>query len=324
MLEAQEKQNVSAVKLKINTATEAIELLYRSGKKSKALAQNPTALKIRNFLDSHSEIQKILVLDSQELDKNILRKIYELGFDGVYIAGSKVFEIENILNIIAAVSKEYPNSLENFVETNPKSAKVYEKRFQAAAIMPVVKIIKNANAQFIKSSLNPLNETALEISSVRSGDELSPSQDRLSTVFLRNTSAIDKDKSDISDLKENKLLKIYNSVLKTARKSKLSKTNIDNIGNLEKYADPENFQDKDFQGLKSALKSSGISKYSPLLSYIDLSDESPEGYAAAKAYIKALIENHYQTRKSLKIKKAVLFDKKDINYINAKRILQAS
>jgi hypothetical protein len=323
MLEAQAKKNVSAVKLKIKNAKEAIEVLSASGKKAKALAQNPTAVKIRNFLDSHQEIQKILVLNSQELDKELLRKVYGLGFDGVYIEGSKVFEIENILDIIVAVSKEYPKQFENFVETSPKTAKIYEKRFQASGIIPAVKIIKNANADFISSCLEPLTETALEINSVRSGDELSSSQDRLSTVFLRNTSAIGKDKSDIGDLKENKLLKIYNSILKTAGKSKLSKEKIDNSAALVKYAQPENFQEKDFKGLKSALRASGISENSPLLSFIDMSDDSPEGYAAAKAYIKALIANHYQTAKYLRVKKAVLFDKKDIAYINAKSILQA-
>ncbi|MDR2191527.1 MAG: MFS transporter, partial [Endomicrobium sp.] len=286
-------RNASAIRIKSKNAAAVVRALRRKSAPEVSAEISDDILKMENLLSSEG-VKKILVLNLADVSEALLRDVYEIGFDGVYIEGVKSKDFENAIKLVGKISAIYPNASENFIETDAKTAITRKKNLKDAKIVPSIKISKNANAQTISAALENLDEAAVAINSIRVGDELAASQDVVSTAFLNNTAGVSKDASDVKNLKENRYLKIYYAALEIARKSDFVYGKLQNAGALAPYGAAENFEIQDFAGMKAALKAAGLSDDSPVLKYIEISQDGIGGYAAAKAYIQALIEKHYK------------------------------
>ncbi|MDR1195224.1 MAG: hypothetical protein LBL00_01970 [Endomicrobium sp.] len=295
------EKNVSIIKIKSKNAVKTVEELWQKNINGKPIEENEDMLKMQNLLDFSKEIKNILVLAPKDINEELLQKVYELGFGGIYVLRAKNENIEDKIEIINKISKGY--DAQNFIELYPQDATMFKERLENAGIFPVIKIEKGANAQTIVFALEGLENAAVEINSIQTGDELSLSQNKISTVFLKNTAGISKDISNIRNLKQNKALKVYNAALEIARKSDFLPEEITDPKALEPYASADNFENKDFASMKAALKAAGLSGENMLVKYAETSEDSVEGYAAAKAYIKAAIEKYYEFNENEKQRK---------------------
>ncbi|MDR1941366.1 MAG: MFS transporter, partial [Endomicrobium sp.] len=273
-------QNISILKVESENPAQVIEDLWKKRK-------TEDSVKFQNVLSSDASVQKILTLNSTDLNERLLRRIFALGFNGVYLKTQKD-DIESSLDLVSSFS---PQNARNFIELTSKEALDFQDAVKNANFVPAVKISKTKPD--IAKALEGMENAAVIIDSFVSGDELAGAREKISAVFLKSAQSALKDKSDINALTKNKALKIYKAALEHAKKSPLTSQDITSPEILDAYAQEpqnDNFSQKDFDELKEALTAAGVPKESALAKYIESAPNDIFGFAASKAYLKAAIE----------------------------------
>ena len=317
-MNAEKGKNVETVRASNAKIGEVLAAL--SGESSSA--KKSDIEKIKNLLDSDNDIAKIvdlpklsgLITSSGELSAEgvtLIRRAFENGFTGVHTDASGISDtavLSRALGEINSIARKNRVDFSNYVsfESLDSDAAVVD----AAAIReladkhkftPVIKIGEKGeriSPEKVQKALGNLENAAVEIEGISTGDELTKVQGRIVLAWLHTSAGVAKDKSRAGSAKK-KLGSAYKSALSS---DYLSNMNAAAIKELVKFMAQEAFADagkreKQFEDLLEALKKAGIEENSALYNYIlDMKNEaSVENYESARGYLRGAVEKYLET-----------------------------
>ncbi|MDR1940826.1 MAG: MFS transporter [Endomicrobium sp.] len=285
-------KNVSIIRASSADIKEIIEALWQE-KANAVTAKGAKVNKIRNLLKSGKDIKKIVDIKASDLDSDTMRKAYEIGFNGIHASQVKEDNIVETAQKMNEAAGKYAFDALNFISVSAQAAKSNAHALKAAKVTPVIRI-ENATASNIENALRDLDGVAVEFNSMETGDELLGVQGKITAAFMSNTGGISKDKSRVSKI--NSPAKRYASTYKKALSSDfILELDASKIKDLKEFM---MFDERpaDFEAMKAALIKAGVKKDSVAYQYVELQSAAnqAESYAAAKAYLRAAVENYLE------------------------------
>jgi hypothetical protein len=312
-MDNEKSKNVSTVRVSSSKMKETIDALW-TDKQNKSKTSGSEIDKIRNLLNTGKELRKAVDMKVSDLlntdgtvNTVLIQRAYEIGFNGIYadLTGADGKAAAEIIKIIGEMSKSRGIDIENYMlfdrnnhKTNTDMISEYADVMSSAKITGVVVVGGKNTAADVENAVGKLSNIALEMKAMERGDELLPAQGRAKTIFFENTKGLSKDASRISESDEKdaakKIAKIYNSAYKRALSSEYTlKIDSKNIEALKPFMSLESGGKAGFEELKNAMDKAGIAADSVVYRYVMQSskDNTPESLAAAKAYLRASVEN---------------------------------
>jgi uncharacterized protein YifE (UPF0438 family) len=164
------------------------------------------------------------------------------------------------------------------------------KKLEEVSVTGVVRVAESADADDVKNAVGDLDNVAVEMTAMETGEEMSKVAGKVSAVFMTDTVGISKDKSKG---KSQSASNRYKTIFKKALTSDyMLNIKAENIGKLKDYMTSKD-EEKRFDAMLEAMRNAEIAADSVVYKYVSRAAErnTDESYAAAKAYLRAAVEN---------------------------------
>jgi hypothetical protein len=331
----------------IRVASSNIGDILAALSKEKSGAKRTDVEKIRNLLNSDKDLAKVadlpklseLITANGELKAEavtLIQRAFENGFTGIHTDASGIQDtavLNRALGEIDSITRKTGVQMRNYVSFNStETATVLKSETinslaKAHNFTPVIKIGargESVTPERVKQTLGNIENAAVEIQGIITGEELTAVQGQIVLAWLHNTSGISKDKSRAKSASK-KMGAAYKGALTSDYITDMKVAEIAGLRTVmsEQASEDGAVRAGQFASMLNALEKAGVSANSVLYNYAaDMQkDGSVESYESARGYLRGAVEKFLETQyvKALDVTADIYNKKVNINDRNAAR-----
>ncbi|MCL1971377.1 MAG: cell envelope integrity protein TolA, partial [Endomicrobia bacterium] len=323
LFNADRHRGVTEAKISVNGVKEVINALHEDTVLKKGDKNKSEYDKVSNFLNNGKDIRKTIDIRAEELDEDFIRKVYEVGFNGINIIidrNTDMTRLEGIIAKMPAISKRFGIDVQNYLTVTAglvsPQLSVIISRLENYGVMLNIKVDgKHVSGSTVKRAVedaagqNFSGNIAVELEEISSGEELSLVE-KVSVVWLSNTAGIKKAKNEFGKRKQPSAKSFGEIYSDTYR---ISSEDTDYIASFDvseafKETNREKFRtymsnsiseqeagniETAFIAMMKFMEEIGIAKNSFVYKNAEAFSKKPseDSYAKAKAHFRAAVEN---------------------------------